>query len=514
MSAGKLPDAPFISEKYANEAEEVELTVERTGGTLRGREVKEDKEDVGRLEQEAEMVVEEGARASELIMKLEPEKKVVPETSAVGVEVDRDMDDFLETTSAEEEVDGLMDVPRKQAEPAGEDYGLNALADRMRKHEEKSGHKRDEVLEQVERDENGVTYGAIGGSAARKIMEESESVDPDSMLARVGSADVERKAPAEERPADEKQWMSKKTDTTRQITIGAAKRGVGVSTVAVNMAVHYARASGARVCLIEYAQQSMTQSLLTNMMSAPTILSGLKKIDNLNTSNYRDVVNEHSSGVGFIFAPRELEKGEVLRTRHYERIYSVIKDIYDVVIWDVGCDPRFEDDYWPYEQGNPVIFVAEPTRDSIFSTAHMVAYLEELKYVKPDRVCFVINKMVDETHLDPDYIQDMFRATDYNAAKGEGKHLILGTIPSNYQWMVKMYNMHQIPVMSDKENPITKAMKDVAENACPVLFSDGKKRKKSPFRGNGGGPKDKKGGSITDKALKGIKRLKGDQGDA
>lgn len=312
-------------------------------------------------------------------------------------------------------------------------------------------------------------------------------------------------------------WMSKKTDTTEIITIGSAKRGVGVSTIASNAAIYLSRKAGARVCVIEYSKFSTTYPTMLDMIKAPTIIDSPiiedpnKAID---SSNYRDFVNEHVSGVGFVFAPQGYGEGDVLTTKHYNKIIRGLSPMYDVMILDVSGDVRDTDDIWPYRNAHKVILVVEPTRDSAYKTQLFISMLERAVEVNPKKIGIIINKMPDETSLDDDYFQRALRAFDVGSKSPSDKpHRIIGKIPENYPFTLNKFNSKEIMMMSDKGNPITNEIMSATQNMCPSLFSDvesSKKAKSNLMKTPTSKKKKEAGGEITKGVVNVFKRLKGD----
>ncbi len=122
---------------------------------------------------------------------------------------------------------------------------------------------------------------------------------------------------------------------SRFIAIFGAKGGVGATTLAYNIAASIAAEGQQRVALIDGSlQYGDLRALLRIDDSAPSILQ--LPTNKVQKADVEEVVYRDNSGVHVLLAPPRIEMSEMILARDLEKIISLMRRLYNVVIIDTS----------------------------------------------------------------------------------------------------------------------------------------------------------------------------------
>lgn len=120
---------------------------------------------------------------------------------------------------------------------------------------------------------------------------------------------------------------------SRVVSIYGAKGGVGTTTIAFNLAVALARSTSFRVVLVDGSLQfGDLRALLRVPADAPSILQ--LPTDRIQRTDIDEVVYRSPAGVDVLLAPPRVEMAEMINPRDIEKILSLLRQVYNVVIID------------------------------------------------------------------------------------------------------------------------------------------------------------------------------------
>jgi pilus assembly protein CpaE len=121
---------------------------------------------------------------------------------------------------------------------------------------------------------------------------------------------------------------------SRVFSIYGAKGGVGVTTLAYNLAASM-RTGGLRVALVDGSLQfGDLRALLHAPENVPSILQ--LPITHAQKADLAEVVYRDRSGVDVLLAPPRIEMAEMITGRDLERLMSLMRKMYNVVIVDTS----------------------------------------------------------------------------------------------------------------------------------------------------------------------------------
>jgi pilus assembly protein CpaE len=122
---------------------------------------------------------------------------------------------------------------------------------------------------------------------------------------------------------------------SRVYSIFGAKGGVGTTTLAYNIAAAIAAEGQYRVALMDGSLQfGDLRALLRLPESAPSILQ--LPINKVQRADVEQVVHRDASGVHVLLAPPRIEMAEMITARDLEKLISLMRRLYNIVIIDTA----------------------------------------------------------------------------------------------------------------------------------------------------------------------------------
>jgi pilus assembly protein CpaE len=122
---------------------------------------------------------------------------------------------------------------------------------------------------------------------------------------------------------------------SRVISVFGAKGGVGATTIAYNIAASIAAEGQQRVALIDGSlQYGDVRALLRVDEGAPSILQ--LPTNKVQKADVEEVVYRDNSGVHVLLAPPRIEMSEMILARDLEKVISLMRRLYNIVIIDTS----------------------------------------------------------------------------------------------------------------------------------------------------------------------------------
>jgi pilus assembly protein CpaE len=178
------------------------------------------------------------------------------------------------------------------------------------------------------------------------------------------------------------------TGNCRLITVFAPKGGVGTTTIALNLAVALGQA-GRRTALIDGSLQfGDLRALLKVPMSAPSIVD--LPTDRIAEGDLSDVLWRDPSGIDILLAPPRVEQHEMISVRDLDKILSLMRRVYDVIVIDttVGLDERT---LALLDASDTIVEIVTFDSTTIHNTLVMADTFRSLGY-PPTKVRYLVNR--------------------------------------------------------------------------------------------------------------------------
>jgi pilus assembly protein CpaE len=176
---------------------------------------------------------------------------------------------------------------------------------------------------------------------------------------------------------------------SRSYAVYSGKGGVGRTTIAYNLAVSFGQMPGVRVVLIDGDLQfGDLRGLLRVPDTAPSILQ--LPTDRIAESDLASVLWRDPSGIDLLLAPPRVEQAEMVTARDVEKVISLLRRIYNVVVID--SPPAINDTTLAYlDDADSILSVVTPDRNSI-RAARLAGQAFVAAGMPPQKMMLVMNR--------------------------------------------------------------------------------------------------------------------------
>jgi len=172
------------------------------------------------------------------------------------------------------------------------------------------------------------------------------------------------------------------------ISFFSTKGGVGITTLATNLAVQLAHTGKWRVLLLDLNMQFGDVAVFLNMLPKKTI-ADLTQADSLEYEDIQTYLLTHSSGLEVLMAPSRPEYAEYVTAEHVSKILEKVKSQFDFII----CDnvSRFDDiSLASFDASDQIWLVVTQDIPTLKNIKLSLEVLEGLNY--RDKIHLVLNR--------------------------------------------------------------------------------------------------------------------------
>ncbi|TAM78618.1 MAG: CobQ/CobB/MinD/ParA nucleotide binding domain-containing protein [Chloroflexota bacterium] len=183
---------------------------------------------------------------------------------------------------------------------------------------------------------------------------------------------------------------------SRVYTLFAPKGGVGRTTLAFNLAVGIAQ-TGQRTVLVDASFQfGDLRTLLKVPLDSPSILD--LPTDRISESDLADVLWRDPSGIDILLAPPRVEMAEMVSLRDVEKVLSLLRRVYNVVVVDTPA--ALNDLTLAFlDASDLVLEVVTWDSMTLTNTRTMAATFQAIGY-PPSKVRYILNRADSAGGLD------------------------------------------------------------------------------------------------------------------
>ncbi len=123
----------------------------------------------------------------------------------------------------------------------------------------------------------------------------------------------------------------------RVTSVFSTKGGLGVTTVATNLAVCAAERAPGRTILIDLDTRQSDVATFLNLRPTYSVMDALESLDRLDASFLQGLVVRHASGLVVLAAPARIERGQLV-AEQVQAILEIIRSHFDHVVLDLRHD--------------------------------------------------------------------------------------------------------------------------------------------------------------------------------
>ena len=185
---------------------------------------------------------------------------------------------------------------------------------------------------------------------------------------------------------------------SRTYSVYAPKGGVGKTTIAFNLAVAIGQMGGFRVCLVDgNLQFGDLRALLRVPETAPSVLQ--LPTDRIAESDLAEVLWRDPSGIDILLAPPRIEMAEMVTTRDLEKVLSLLKRVYNIVIIDTPT--TLNDSVLAYlDASDGILHVVTFDSTTLSNTRAIAKTFQAIGYPM-EKIRYVLNRADSTGGMDP-----------------------------------------------------------------------------------------------------------------
>ncbi|MBC8503939.1 MAG: response regulator [Chloroflexi bacterium] len=269
----------------------------------------------------------------------------------------------------------------------------------------------------------------------------SKPYEPDELVARVSV--LLRRKPV---PVEPRQTLEKKG---KMIGVFSLRDGVGVSTIAVNLATGLAQLWGQESVLVDLALTAGQAALMLNLPLRNTWADlAHMEAEEIDQEVLSQTLRSHPSGVHVLSAPRRVEDGELIQAAKVNRVLEILQQSYDYIVLDLPHNFS-ETTLAGLDIADEILVVLAPELASVRSTAMALEVFEPLEY-SLDSTRLILNWVFERQGLS---------VVDIEAVLSRE---IKTVIPFASEQFVRAINYGTPPVLDEPESTLGVIFEDLA----------------------------------------------------
>ena len=233
------------------------------------------------------------------------------------------------------------------------------------------------------------------------------------------------------------------------LAVFSPKGGVGRTTIASNLAVALQKA-GRRVVLVDGSLQFGDVPVVLNIIDAHmTIVSLVRRLEEMDTELLMETLVVHSSGVRVLLAPPRLEEADVIYPEAVARILTALQQHFDYVVIDAW---PFLDDVTLSSLGmaDQIILVTTPELPALREVRLFLELVERLE-IPPSRLLLILNRGKSAFGIGSTDIEENIR------------YRIAINIPSDGPLVTRSLNRGVPLVISDPQSRVARSITQLAD---------------------------------------------------
>lgn len=247
-----------------------------------------------------------------------------------------------------------------------------------------------------------------------------------------------------------------------KIAVFSLRGGVGVSTLATNLAVGLTQLWDTETILMDLALVNGQSALMLDLPLRNT-WSDLANIptEELDAAVIEQVMLRHQSGTRVLAAPRHAVDADLIKGEKVQRVIALMETKYPYLVFDLPHDFT-ETTIAALDEADKILLVLSPEMASVRAAGMALRVFEELEYPS-DKIALVLNWHFQSQGLPRGEIETAL------------KKKIKIVIPFVEDKMVTAITMGKPPILDEEESPLRILLEDLT-----YYWSEAQQKKKRP----------------------------------
>jgi pilus assembly protein CpaE len=261
--------------------------------------------------------------------------------------------------------------------------------------------------------------------------------------------------------------VPRKPQVGKVIALYSPKGGVGVSTIAINLALALKEETRARVAVVDTSLQFGDVGILLNLPTSRTLQDIAEAKHEPDEEFMNGVLATHSSGVKVLLCPPQPETAELVTPEHLRATLHLLQKMFDYIVVDTGktiSDPLLA----VFDIAEQIILLSTGDISSLKDAKLFFEVAQKLEY-PPSKTLLLLNRYENKHSISP-------RDVEANI-----KHPVTGVIPRDDKATALALTRGIPVVLTQRGIPFSQAIFNMArmlrdvDAAAPAIVAPGGK---------------------------------------
>ena len=246
-------------------------------------------------------------------------------------------------------------------------------------------------------------------------------------------------------------WFTKaapELDAGSVITVFSPKGGVGVTTIAINLAIDIYEETKKPTILVDMDLNAGDVTTFLNIKPSYTISDVTANISRLDKSFLQGVISKHESGIFVLAEPQKVEEGVSISGAEIDKVLSLLRKMFTYIIID--AETISDRTITAFRMSDIVLLVFYMSLPGIRNMKRYIKYFERMG-LGNDRVKIVANRYLKKGEIT---IEDTEKALNYS---------LYSVIPNDYATAMSCLNKGIPLKVGAPKSQMSTAIKELAE---------------------------------------------------
>jgi pilus assembly protein CpaE len=245
-------------------------------------------------------------------------------------------------------------------------------------------------------------------------------------------------------------WLVKtpEADEGKIITLFSPKGGVGVTTIAINLAVNIHELTSKPTILVELDLNAGDVTTFLNLRAAYTMSDVTSNIGKLDRTFLQSVITKHESGIYVLADPQRVEEAVSISAEDVRKVLTLLKSMFAYIILDT--EPAFNDrTKTAIDMSNLLFMVFIMSLPGIRNMQRYLNYQDGFGNVK-EKIRLLVNRRLKKDDIKP---EDAEKILD---------RPLFWSIPNDYDTVMACLNKGVTVSKFDPKSKLNLSIKDLA----------------------------------------------------
>jgi pilus assembly protein CpaE len=218
----------------------------------------------------------------------------------------------------------------------------------------------------------------------------------------------------------ETRWRSERGGRGVICSVTSTVGGVGVTTVAANLALALRHSQDKRVAAVDLDLQQGGLGVFLNLEVERTIADLIDPAKKLDSTHLDLVLGKHPSGIYLLAAPKRIEDSELVTDSVVSAVLELMSQLFDYVIVDCGRQMS-EIALAAWERSEHILYVLDQSLGSVRGALRFLDLFRRLRIrVEPQ---FVLNRLTGQHPISPEQVSHTLAQPIYAQIPRDDKDL-------------------------------------------------------------------------------------------